>query len=119
MVMGVLAASDNFDLVTSNVYGYSMLVTPSYKLNQEFIADSTGKQAKLALRQYLPQLGVGKVMFISTDDKPISSDQMAEISAVLGAPDYNGGGLVVVWTVPMQSHRRVTRHSLLTYPCFV
>jgi putative flippase GtrA/glycosyltransferase involved in cell wall biosynthesis len=100
IAMGVLAASDNFDLVTSNVYGYSMLATPSYKLNQELIADTTGARVDLTLRQYLPQLGVGKVMFVSTDDRPISSNRVTEISEVLGAPNYNRDGLVVVWTVP-------------------
>ncbi len=106
VVMGILAASDNYDLVTSNVYGYAVPVTLSYKLNQDFITDANGTQAGEALHQYLPQLRVGKVMFISTDNTPISSNKMAELSAVLGAPDYNGGGLVVVWTVPFQPSMR-------------
>jgi hypothetical protein len=100
VVMGILAASDNYDLVTSNVYGYSMLVTPAYMLNQRFIADMDGNQTNLALQKYLPQLRVGKVMFISTDDKPISAEKALEISKLLGAPDYNRDGLVVIWTVP-------------------
>jgi hypothetical protein len=69
-------------------------------LNLQFIADTDGKQTALALQRYLPELRVGKVMFISTDDKPISSDKALEISKLLGAPDYNRGGLVVIWTVP-------------------
>jgi putative flippase GtrA/glycosyltransferase involved in cell wall biosynthesis len=109
VVMGILSASDDYELETSNVYGYSMLATPSYKLNQEFIADTNGKQTNLALLQYLPQLGVGKVMFISTNDKPISSEQVAEISELLGAPEYNRDGLVVVWTVPQVWARRIAR----------
>jgi putative flippase GtrA/glycosyltransferase involved in cell wall biosynthesis len=102
VVMGILAASNDYNLVTSNVYGYTMLATPSYKLNQRFIADTDGKQTALALQQYLPELRVGKVMFVSTDDKPISSDKVLEISKLLGVPDYNRGGLVVIWTVPQR-----------------
>jgi hypothetical protein len=96
VVMGILAATDNYDVVTSNVYGYSMLATPSYKLNQRFIADGNGKQTILALQQYLPQLRVGRVMFVSTDDRPISAAKALAISQVLGAPDYEKDGLVQV-----------------------
>ena len=53
-----------------------------------------------ALRQYLPQMGVGKVMFISIDDQPITPPRLKEISAYLGAPVYDSQGLVVVWNAP-------------------
>jgi hypothetical protein len=117
VVMGILAASNNFELKASNVYGYSMLATPSYKLNQNFIADTNGKQANLPLRQYLPQLGVSKVMFLSTDDKPISSTQVASISEVLGAPEYDKDGLVVVWTVPENVGAATQTSDLFAVSC--
>ena len=102
VVMGILAASNNYDLVTSNVYGYAVPVTLSYKLNVDFTTDRNPEQASEALRQYLPQLRVEKVMFLSTDNNPISATQVAEVSAVLGAPEYNKEGLVMVWAVPIQ-----------------
>lgn len=61
-----------------------------------------------ALRQYLPQIGVRKVMFISIDNHPIPSLKLQEISAYLGAPIYDSQGLVVVWNAPqrLQSNSR-------------
>jgi hypothetical protein len=102
VVMGILSAADDYGLVTSNIYGYTMLDTSSYQLNQQFIADTDGTQTVMALEKYLPELQVGKVMFISTDNKPISADKVLQISKLLGAPDYNRGGLVVIWTVPQR-----------------
>ena len=55
----------------------------------------------MGLLQDLPQLGVGRVMFVSTDDTPISSQHLTEISRILGAPLFNSKGLVVVWMVPL------------------
>jgi hypothetical protein len=102
VVMGMLAASNDYGLVTSNIYGSSpvMAASTSFHLNQTFMNDTDGKQTDEALLQDLPQLGVGKVMFVSTDDLPISSQRLTEISKILGAPLFNNQGLVVVWTVP-------------------
>ena len=99
-VMGVLADASAYDLVTSNVYGRGYEQTASYKINDVFTRDTDGQQTTLALRQYLPQIGVGKVMFLSINDQPIDSRALKELSSFLGAPVYDGQGLVVVWTVP-------------------
>lgn len=99
VVMGVLADSNNYDLVTSNVYGRGDH-TISHTVNDMFVQDTDGRQTMTALRQYLPQMGVGKVMFISIDNHPIPPLKLQEISAYLGAPVYDSQGLVVVWNAP-------------------
>ncbi len=104
-VMGILADSNSYGLVTSNVqvssnsYGYST-EDPAYKAVEAFIHDTDGKQTVLAFGHYLPELGAGKVMFVSVDNQPLNPARLNEISRYLGAPVYDGQGLVVVWDVP-------------------
>ncbi len=102
VVMGVLAASNNYGLVTANIYGPgpTMVTTPAFLVNWAFMHDTDGRMTDEALRQYLPQMQVGRVMFISIDDQPISAQQLTEVSQMLGAPIYDRQQLVVVWTVP-------------------
>ncbi|MGO8947268.1 MAG: hypothetical protein ACLQUY_06325 [Ktedonobacterales bacterium] len=102
VVMGVLAASNNYGLVTSNIYGPvpTMASSPSFKVNEAFLSDTNDKQTDEALRRYLPVMGVGRVMFISVDNQPISAQQLAEVSQALGTPIYDSQRLVVVWRVP-------------------
>ena len=102
VVMGVLAVSGKYGMVTSNVYGSSPILetSQSFWLNRTFIADKDGKKTDNALLHDLPRMGVGRVMFVSTDDTPISSQHLTELSKILGAPLFNGQGLVVVWIVP-------------------
>jgi hypothetical protein len=102
VVMGMLATSNDYRLVTSNIYGSSpiLLASTSYRLNGTFMADKNGKDTDGALARDIPRLGVSRVMFVSTDNVPISSQHLAEISKLLGAPLFNSNGLVVVWAVP-------------------
>jgi hypothetical protein len=103
VVMGMLAVSSNYELVTSNIYGGSfpvMATSTSFQVNETFMQDTNGKQTDVALLQDLPQLGVGRVMFVSTDNLPISSQHLSEISSILGPPLFNREGLIVVWVVP-------------------
>jgi putative flippase GtrA len=100
VVMGVLADTNNYDLVTSNIYGHGMQQTPSYQINEALLHDTDGAQTVTALRRYLPRMGVSKVMFVSTNDQPITPQMLQEISTYLGAPIYNNQGLVVVWNAP-------------------
>ena len=104
IVMGILAASDNYDLVTTNLYPYDMGHTTPFQINDAFMHDTDGAKTASALRQYLPQLGVGRVLFLSIDDQPISQTQLDEVSIVLGAPLYDSSRLVVVWSVPPSLH---------------
>jgi hypothetical protein len=103
VVMGMLAASGNYELVTSNVYGSDPILarSESFCLNQKFATDDDGNTTDVFLLHDLPRVDVGRVMFVSTDDRPISSQHLTEISRILGAPLFNGKGLVVVWMVPL------------------
>ncbi len=106
VVMGMLAASNDYGLVTSNIYGSSPVLarSTSYLLNGTFMQDTNGKDTDVALLRDLPRLGVGKVMFVSTDNESISSQHLTEISGLLGTPLFNSRGLVVVWAVPPYIH---------------
>ena len=103
MVMGILAVSGDYGLETSNVYGSSPILatSESFCLNQNFALDTDGTHMDVILLHDLPRVGVGRVMFVSTDDIPISSQHLTELSKILGAPLFNSKGLVVVWMVPL------------------
>ena len=103
VVMGVLAVSGNYGMVTSNVYGSSPILatSESFCLNQMFAEDTDGTDTDVILLHDLPRVGVGRVMFVSTDDTPISSQHLTALSKILGAPLFNSRGLVVVWMVPL------------------
>jgi hypothetical protein len=105
VVMGMLAASNDYGLVTSNIYGSSPILqaSKSFALNGTFMQDQNGTDTDAALRKELPELGVAKVMFVSTDNVPISYQHLEEISSLLGAPLFNSKGLVIVWNVPENS----------------
>ena len=100
--IGILAASDNYQLTAPNSCTFITLPGNGNwrKIDAAFLQDSDGKATSEALRQYLPQMGVGRVMFLSVNDRPISSLQLSEISQSLGSPVYNNQGLVVIWSVP-------------------
>ena len=59
VVMGMLAASNDYGLVTSNIYGSSPILarSTSYLLNGTFMQDTNGKDTDAALLRDLPQLG--------------------------------------------------------------
>jgi hypothetical protein len=100
--IGILAASDNYQLMAPNSCTFIELPGNAdwRKIDTAFLQDTDGKTTSQALRQYLPQMGVGRVMFLSVNDQPISSQQLSEISQLLGNPLYDNQGLVVVWSVP-------------------
>jgi hypothetical protein len=100
--IGILAASDNYELMAPNSCTFISLPGNGAwrKIDAAFLQDTDGKTTSTALRQYLPQMGVGRVMFLSVNDQPLSSQQLNEISQLLGNPLYDKQGLVVVWSVP-------------------
>jgi hypothetical protein len=100
--LGILAASDNYQVMAPNSCTFIGLPGNAdwRKIDAAFLQDTDGKATSQALSQYLPQMGVGRVMFLSVDDRPISLLQLSEISQLLGNPLYDNQGLVVVWSVP-------------------
>jgi hypothetical protein len=100
--IGILAVSDNYQLKAPNSCTFIKMPGNAdwRRIDAAFLTDTDGKMTSRALRKYLPQMGVGRVMFLSVNDQPISSQQFSEISQLLGNPLYDNQGLVVVWSVP-------------------
>lgn len=97
VMMGLLAQSRDFDVRTSNICGCDGGMNTSFEINRSFTNDTDGQQTDIALRQYLPQLGVSRVMFVSIDDRPLDPQRLNEISSYLGPPLYDNQRLVVIW----------------------
>lgn len=97
LAQGALADAGVYDLVATDMYGQTFTQTPAYAISLALSQDSDGLRTVAAMRTYWPSLGAQRVLFISTDDQPMTSGQVAEISAYLGHPLYNNQGLVIVW----------------------
>jgi hypothetical protein len=105
-VMGILAASNNYDTYAANVYGSGIDVnTPPFLLTQAFSKkiDNDPKIFASMLESFLPHLEIDEVAFIGVHNNPIPPVYFEEINKLLGQPMYNNGGKVIFWSVPSQT----------------